>query len=362
MKVLKQECYKLFIKREFLFLVILLVGLDIALTVLNLKAVIPLSQSSLLVYKEYIETYKGDVTNEKMQQIDSIRNETELIYQNKQELQEKYKNDLIGRKEYEEKLAEFNKYESKIEGINAFFNVADAAWLNGTQIMDNTGWNVLLNDSSIDIFLVIIIISLVVLLCIYDIENGFDYIKLSTANGKRVLLKSQLTLIISFSMFIGVFVSLGKYLIVDLVYGLDSYSFGLQNIEGFEETTKEISVLNAYILLSAIKTYGLLFLAIITFTIGVFLSSSLYTAFFSFVLTYLPAYILKDKRLLYFLPFPSAMLLGKGWFISLISEGETYFAEISTKEMSEYFVLMTLVIIILTIISVKHKLKGRMKQ
>lgn len=362
MIVLRQECYKLFIKRGFLFLVILFVGFDIASTISDLKATITLSQPSLLVYKDYIESYKGDVTDEKMQEINSIRNEVELVYKNKQEIQEKYKNNLISRKEYEEKIAEFNKYESKTEGINAFLNVADAAWMNGTQIMDNTGWNVLLNDSSIDIFLVVIIISLVVLLCIYDIETGFDYIKLSTVNGKSILLKSQLTLIISFSVFIGAFVSLVKYWIIDLVYGLDGYSFALQNVVGFEQSTKETSILSAYILLSAIKTFGLIFLAIITFTIGVFLSSSLYSAFFSFALTYLPAYILRDKRLLYFLPFPSAMLLGKGWFTSLISEGDTYFAEISTKEMSEYFLFMTLVIVILTITSMCHKLKGRIKQ
>ncbi len=361
MTVLRQESYKLFVKRGFLFLVLLLLVFDLTVTAVDLKASVTLTQPSFLVYKEYIEKYKGEVTDEKMQQINDIRIETELIYENKQKIQEKYKNNSISRREYEEKIAEFNKYESKTEGINAFLSVADTAWLNETQIMDNTGWNVLLNDSSIDLATVIIVISLVILLCIYDIETGIDYMKLSTVKGKSILLKSQLTIIISFSVFIGLFVSLAKYLLVDLMYGLDSSSFSLQNIAGFEQATKDISILSAYALLGAIKTFGLIFLGIITFTIGIFLSSSLYSAFFSFALTYLPAYILRDKRLLYFLPFPSAMLIGKGWFVSLISEGDTYFAEISTNEMIGYFLLMSLVIVLLIIVSMRYKLKGRTK-
>ena len=361
MTMFKQECYKLLIKRGFLFLMLLLMILNLVFTIVDLKESITLSPRSLIILEKYIEEFEGEVTDDKLERIKIVKSKIETIYTKREEVREAYKHNIISKQEYEEQITKIRKYESETEGINAFLKIVDLAWKNETDIMDNTGWNVLMQSDSIDIETVIIVILLVILLCTYDMETGMDYIKLSTINGKATLIKIQLTIIVSFTFFIGLFMGTARYLIVDLVYGLDGHRYCLQNILGFEQSTKEISIISAYIILNLIKTFGLIFLGLTTYVMGIFLSSSLYTVFFSFVLTYIPAYILNNKRLLYLLPFPSAMLMGKGWFVSLISDEETNFVEITTTEMFTYLVLMLIIIVLVTIISIRYKLKGKTK-
>lgn len=326
MSLIKQECYKLFIKRWFLLMLVSLLLFDVLSVYKNVKANSPLSTQSLEIYKEYINKYQGDLTDEKTRAIEKIREEAEVLFEEQEKLYKDYKNAVITLEEYQLRRSTLNTYQGKLEGINAFLRVYDRAVINDMQIMDSTAWSVLLCEGNIDIFSVILVILLVIFLCIYDRETGIDYLKSATVNGKKRLWRMQIFVIIMLSFMIGIIISALKYCTADICYGLSGHFFRIQNIEGFQNSTKNLTVFGAFIAESFIKTFGLIYLGILTYIIGILLSSSLYTVFSGFVLVYLPAYIFSEKQILYFLPFPSAWLLPKGWLGGL--------KEISSNEIS----------------------------
>ena len=320
MNLCKQECYKLFIKRYFLLILAILLIFDVLTVYKNIKSASYLSPQSLEIYKKYIYKYQGDLTDEKIEEIEKIREEADTIFEEQEKLNTDYKNAVITLEEYELRRSELNAYQGRLEGLNAFLRVYDSAMINDMQIMDSTAWTVLLSGGNIDIFAVTLVILLVISLCIYDRETGIDYLKTTTLNGKKRLWRMQIFLIIMFSFMIGIIISVLKYYTADICYGLSGHFFRIQNIEVFENNTKNLTVLSAYIAESFIKTFGLIYLGILTYTIGILLSSSLYTVFSGFVLVYLPAYIFNQKRLLYFLPFPSALLMPAGYLGGSFSE------------------------------------------
>lgn len=313
MSLIKPECYKLFIKRYFLLILVSFLLFDVLSVYKNVKANSPLSTQSLEIYKEYINIYQGDLTDEKTRAIEKIREEADRLFEEQEKVYEDYKNAVISLEEYQLKRSTLNTYGGKLEGINAFLRVYDRAVINEMQIMDPTAWNVLLSEENIDFFAVILVILLVIFLCIYDRETGIDYLKSTTLNGKKRLWRIQIFAIIMLSFMIGIIISVLKYCTADICYGLSGHFFRIQNIEGFQNSTKNLTVFGAFIAESFIKTFGLVYLGILTYIIGILLSSSLYTVFSAFVLVYLPAYIFSEKQILYFLPFPSAWLLPKGW-------------------------------------------------
>lgn len=349
MNLIKQESLKLFIKRWFLLMVAVLLIFDTAVTYVNITAASPMSTQSLYVYKEYINRFQGDLTDEKIEAVEKIKEEAEQIFEQKQVLDENYKNAVISLDEYESRRIVLNENQSKLEGVNAFLEVYNSAMLNDLQVMDATVWTVLLSDDSIDIFAVTLVILLVILLCVYDRENGMDYIKSATPNGKKRLWLTQAFIIVSLSFFIGVIISVLKYSVADICYGLSGHSFKIQNIDGFESSTKNLTVFSLYIVESLLKTFGLIYLALFTYTIGILVNSSLYTVFFSFVIVYLPAYTFEKKQLLYLLPFPSALMTPSGWFKSFSDDAA--FNEITVPQIVVYIAVIFMLLLMFGFLS-----------
>lgn len=355
MSLLKEESYKLFIKRFFLVFVVFFLFLDFLFACREVKNASNLSERSLSVYKEYIEEFGGPLTEEKLQKVEKLQNEAAEISEGREKIYNAYKSEKITLVEYEKLSEEYNRKLTRLDGLNAFLRVYNRARTNDIEIVDSTVWSVLLENKSVDLFTLIPVILMVLLLVIIDRESGMDYIKSSTVNGKERLWNIQLLLIVLVPFVTGIFSGALRFLAGENFYGISSYNVGLKSIEGFDVCEKDISVICAYLLSVLLKSFGLSFLSVMTYAVGVMLNSSLYTAFFGFAVTYLPGYVLKGKRILFYLPFPSALLSPNGWFSAFLTDGESMTAALPFGHMAVYSAIIFLLIIILSLVAVRER-------
>lgn len=340
MKLLKQESHRLFIKRYFLIALILLIFSDIMFTYISVNSANPLSSGSFAIFKSYMQKYEGKITTAKIIEIDELIEYKDNIITSKEATDTKYKSGSITDKEYEKYSKEYNKCLSEIEGFNRFLSIYYDSLSRNTDIVDVSAWSILLSGKEIDIFTVTAVILMVILLCVNDRERGMDYIKSTTKAGKNRLCRIQIFLVISISLFIAIVVPLIKFIIADMFYGLSCFGSGVRCMEDYI-IDNNISLLSAYLIESVFKLIGTVYLGILTYSLGIILNSSLYTAFFGFVLTYIPAYLFADRRILNFLPFPSSMLSGYSLYHSwIVNDVLNIYFELTLTKALIYVVLI----------------------
>lgn len=355
MSLLKEESYKLFVKRFFPLILVPFLFFDFLFACHEVKKANNLSERSLSIYKEYIEEFGGPITEEKIQKIEELQNEAAEISEGREKIYNAYKSERITLSEYEKQSEEYNRKLTRLDGLNAFLRVYNRAMLNGIEIADSTVWSVLLANKSVNIFTLIPVILMVLLLVVVDRESGMDYIKSSVVNGKEKLWNIQLFLILSIPFLVGIFSGTLHFLAGETCYGISFLDAELKSIEGFEACQKNISVIYAYLISVLLKSFGLSFLSVMTYAVGVILNSSLYTAFFSLGATYLPAYVFKGKRILFYLPFPSALLSPSGWFSAFLTDGDSMTAALPFSHAIVYSAAILLLIIILSLAAKRQR-------
>lgn len=355
MKLLQSESNRLFIKRHFLIFLSLLITADLFFTYTSVTKLNPLSAQSFRVFKSYMEKYEGEVTSAKISEIDEMVLRREEVFSSKEEVDEKHKSGLISDSEYEEFIGEYNSVLSETEGFNRFLNIYYDSLSRNTDIVDCAAWGVLLSGDSVDIFIVLAIILSVILLCVNDRESGIDYIKSTTISGRKKLYFTQLFILFSVSIFIAVCVPIFKYITADAFYGLPCPQASVRCVEDYV-IGRNIPLVSAYFTECLFKLAGTVYLTALAYFIGIILNSSLYTAFFTFVITYIPAYLFRDRFILYLLPFPTGMLEGyslyRSWNIN--DELGTYFEMDITKTII-YLSVIVIVSLLAVIFADRHR-------
>ncbi len=314
MQVLKAELHKLFIKRYFLAAVAVLLVVECLTVFWSIKKTIVLDEISLQVYKTYISQYGGEITDEKKAVIDKLIAEHNNIYNKIEKLDEDYANENITIKEYNIEISELSSFIDAADGFNAFARDYCNAAETNTPLVDTTAWSCLFTDESIDIFVVIVLILLVIALVIYDEETGINVLKFSTQNGKKDIYLKQLFIVITTSFLLSITVSAARFLTAKLTYGLDCYDAPIRCFDAFIFNSGNTGVFEAFVTVSIIKALGGVMLCITAMAVGCLAKTSLYTAFGTICAVYLPGYIFSESALKYFVPLPSSLLMADGYF------------------------------------------------
>lgn len=314
MRLIFCELYKLFIKRRFVVLLILLLIFETVSFCISLENRIDLDADSAAVYKACMNEYSGELTDEKIQRIEAAIEERYFNTDLKNELDRRLAANDITNREYKSELVILKEKVKGTEGFNRFLNAYYDAADNGQYLADTTVWDVLFGNGGIDFFCVITVILMIIALTVYDDEIGINRLKFSSKNGKAALISVQLGITCLMSVLIPVVIFVGKFLIAKKIFGLDGFQNPLNTAKIFEFTQWDLSLFDAYVYLSMIKIAGCVYLAFLTMVIGQVCKSSLYTMFIGLVSVYVPAYVLSTVQKRYLIPIPSSLLTAVGYF------------------------------------------------
>lgn len=351
MQVLKAELHKLFIKRFFVIAVVVLIIVEGLTTFSAIRKSIVLDGPSLQVYKTYINKYSGEITDEKKAEIESLISSYQSVFDEIEKLNEDYAKDNISTEDYNRQIEKLSGYTDAMEGFNAFERAYNTALSTDNPLVDVTAWNCLFTGDIIDIFLVLVLILLVISLVVHDEETGINVLKFSTKNGKKDIYFKQLFIVIITSFLLSILISLTKFLTAKLTYGLNCYDAPVKCFEAFTFSSSEAGVLKIFIVISLLKAAGGVMLSLVAMAVGCLTRTSLYTAFGTICSVYLPGYIFMESKLKYFVPLPSSLLMGEGYFKpeiigETVASGENYLFVMNSKV---YFELGVFAFVILAV-------------
>lgn len=351
MKLLRNEAYKLFIKRYLLIIFSVCMIAEI-LIAFNYSENIKISDiESQNKYEYYMSLYSGELSEEIQNEINALIEKDESISELKDMLNKEYINREITDSEYEDRLKEYNEYSIGHNGFEMFIQAYQSAVDNGKYLIDQRPWSVLFGEESIDFILVIFIVISVVLLTVYDEESGAGSITFPTEKGKSQKWFAHLIILVFTAAFVSMAISMVRYLVVNTVYGLENPHFSINNIELFYESAYDLSIIQGYALISFIKAFGAVYLAAISFFIGTVLRQSLLTIFSSFALTFLPNYIFADREYKYFIPLPSSFLTANGYLFGDKIYDIVYFKSLSIKQIVTVILITVLIIVVSVFVS-----------
>ena len=162
MKLISSEFYKLFVKRRFAVVLILLIVFDTVSFCVSLENRIDLDANSVEVYKTYINEYSGELTHEKIRLIEAEIDERYLNESLKGELERQFASNEITVEEYKSESAILKEKVKGTDGFNRFINAYYDALDNGQYLADSTVWDVLYGNGGIDFTMVIVIILMII--------------------------------------------------------------------------------------------------------------------------------------------------------------------------------------------------------
>lgn len=358
MKLILSELYKLFVKRRFIIVLILLIVFDTVSFCISLENRIDLDANSADIYKTYMNEYSGELTDDKNSLIEA---DIEERYYNeilKEELAIQFSQNEITVEEYKSELVILKEKVKGTDGFNRFVNAYYDALDNGQYLADSTVWDVLYGNGGIDFTMVIVIILMIIALTVYDEEIGINRLKFSAKNGKSQLISVQISVSCLLSILIPALIFAGRFFIAKVFFGLDGFENPLNTAKIFEFTQWDLSLLSAYVYLIIIKIAGYVYLAFLTMIIGQVLKSSLYTMFISLVSIYVPAYVLSTVWERYLIPIPSSLLTAVGYFsatekgsLDIAENGEIIINTFTSEQLQVYFSIVFLTIIAVLIIN-----------
>lgn len=349
MKLFKEEIYKLFVKRKFMVFFAFVMIIEAVLAFSSSNGIKLTDKASQKKYESYMAEFSGELSDEKINAIESLISEDEKMTQKRSQMQKKYIECEISDKEYTEFLREYNEYIIGYEGFAAFTQDYSNAMETQSSLIDSKPWNSLFKNESIDFICVLLITLCVILLFVSDIESGTEAITFCSQNGKGRKFSVQMLICMFSAITSSLLTSYIRYAVIDLTYGLGNKSLSLCSLELFSESTYDMTITGAYVLVSVIKAFGSIYLAVFTYFIGSILKKSLLTGFASFVTVFLPNYLLPDREYKYLLPLPSAFLTANGYLFGDRVNDMIYFKGLTSIQLTLVFILAILLMLSFTI-------------
>lgn len=209
---------------------------------------------------------------------------------------------------YEETLSRQNGFELLYEQFIYAREDPERRYL----LYDN-GWNGLLAGDALDIgFVGLLLLTITPIFC-HEYHSGMDVLNLTTRKGAKRLSFAKLFLAVAVVTLLCFLNSALEYGFYALRYGLPHGAYPLQSLPYFAASTKALTLLEAFLWITASRWFGsLLFAALILF-LSVLAQKYALTLILSTASLLLPYYAVQNETVRYFLPGPLAFLLGTGF-------------------------------------------------
>ena len=291
-------------------------------------------------YEWYLERLDGAYTEKKAAWLEQEAQViTEARYARSQS-QESYYSGQITAEQYERQIAEVNTVLTHEHGF-------EAAYRQYLYVCENTdnryflktnGWAGLFAVQTLDfpLFLVILILAATVFCSEYSCQMD-ALLRTAPQSRKSARSKAIMTLCAVFTLCGGL--ALIRFTFFGIKYGLPHGEYPVQSIASFGGSTKNISLLTAYLILTVLRCFGSVYLAALLLFTSVLVKKYALTVVIGVAST-LISYIGLSRQICYCLPMPLPFLLATGFLEgtssvedSLTGEPIVTFSERSPQEL-----------------------------
>lgn len=313
--MLSLEWKKLLIKQKGLFIIGLMILLKIILTLqqgVNSDEIIDRNPEA---YDYYINLFEGKLTEAKEQQLKDENYAVTNAQAELEELLQKWKSGSIEKESYEQKSAQYYERLQNKAVFKKIYNQYYYAKENPEKryLMDERGWETLLSNSMLDAVLLLTLIIVLTPLFCYEYENEMDMLLLSSSKGKYQTGIAKLTIAAILASTITLLFTVIEYVSLAWQVGMENGHFPLQSLQFFENSTYDITLNQALLLLVLIRIIGAILFAGCVCLVSIISKKTIITLFVSSILVFLPYISFPNKTLLYYLPLPSGLLIGTGY-------------------------------------------------
>ena len=291
-------------------------------------------------YEWYLERLDGAYTEEKAAWLEQEAQAITETRNTRTQLQESYYSNQITAEQYERQIAEINTVLAHEHGFEAAYQQYLYICENtGNRYFLNTnGWAGLFSAQTLDfpLFLVILILASAVFCSEYSCQMD-ALLRTAPQSRKSARSKVVMTLCAVFALCGGL--ALIRFAFFGIKYGLPHGEYPVQSIASFGGSTKNISLLAAYLLLTVLRCFGSVYLAALLLFLSVLVKKYALTVVIGVASTLIP-YIGLFRQICYRLPLPLPFLLATGFLEgtssvedSLTGEAVVTFSERSPQEL-----------------------------
>ena len=291
-------------------------------------------------YEWYLERLDGAYTEEKAAWLEQEAQAITETRNTRTRLQESYYSNQITAEQYERQIAEINTVLAHEHGFEAVYQQYLYICENtGNRYFLNTnGWAGLFSSQTLDfpLFLAVLILATTVFCSEYSCQMD-ALLRTAPQSRKSAGCKVVMTLCAVFALCGGL--ALIRFAFFGIKYGLPNGEYPVQSIASFGGSTKNISLLAAYLILTVLRCFGSVYLAALLLFLSVLVKKYALTVVIGVASTLIP-YIGLSRQICYRLPLPLPFLLATGFLEgtssvedSLTGEAVMTFSERSPQEL-----------------------------
>lgn len=333
------EIKKMYIHQKGLLFVVVFFVLNIFILVITDKPVKSSLEKNRDQYFTYLEKAEGPLT---AQTEDFLLNESNTIKYAKTNLDKLYDNyydGTINEDAFSQKRNQLEEVLRNKEGFERIYEQYIYIRENPDQryFLYTNGWDGLLSNENLDFLTVILILLLVTPVLCHEFECSMDLIALTMKKGGRHQIIQKILLVLISVFLLSLFTFGLHYLFFDFKYGLAHGDYPLQSLTYYSTTTKNVSLMKAFIYTSLIKMVGCLNFSILVLLLSICIKRYALTLLTSTAAILIPYLGMEGSTAKYIFTGPLGLLLATGFFRGnlyetdqLTNEASLYFQEIST--------------------------------
>lgn len=261
-------------------------------------------------FQEIVNQYAGPLSEEKIRKIEKTFLDVSNIEVTIKQIRRSYEQEKITREAYYRDLTELNNLLGVRDLFLIFYRQYSYAKENPAQryILDQLGWNALIAAPRFDWGCILLISIVGVAIFASEYENEMVPILITTKRGNRALVTAKIAAVLLLTI-VTALLSIGiETAFFYFKYSLPNPTFPVQSLPFFENCPYSIQLIEAFILITAIRIAGFIVFACASMLAGAFFKSSVLGAFISLGYIVFPYALSLPENIINILPAPLRLL------------------------------------------------------
>lgn len=231
-------------------------------------------------------------------------------------------------------------------------------------LLDERGWSTILTHDNANFLLVLCLLALCVPVFCGEYSCRMEQLLLSCRNGREQLAKNKLLIMAGTAAIVTLLFQGVQFVVVAKTVGLSGFSYPLQSLSFFENSTYMLTIGQAYGMVVLCRIVGAVWFSVVIAFLSVWCKKTVLTVFAGISISLLP-HLLGSSFLKYVLPLPTGLLAGTGYFWGTLTEPQynddyteikdvVIFRGVSPKEFCVLLGLFAIVLFVLLLLTVRR--------
>lgn len=291
-------------------------------------------------YEQYLKKVCGICTEDTEMFLEQEAAVITNANHNRQELAEQYYSGSITKEEYERESKKLNAVTANENGFEVIYQQYLYICENSANryFLQTNGWSGLFSSQTLDFSLFLVVLFLVTAAFCSEYSCQMDTLILTSKEGLKST-RCKLIIVIVSTLSLCVLTALIRYTFFAMKYGLPCGNYPMQSIVIFGTGTKELSLLDAYLTITALRCFGYVFFAVLLLFLSTLVKKYVLSMLLGTGITLIP-YIGLPETVLYRLPIPLPFMLATDYLTGSVMSTDTLtgkeivaFQEVSASEL-----------------------------